>query len=143
MPRGRPSTYTEELAEDICLQVSTTPKMLEDLCEENEHWPSANCIYEWRIKYPDFGERYTRAKQCQIEPLVSQILLLARNEAKDFIENDDGSLIPNTPAMTRRRLEIDAIKWFAAKLAPKIYGERKIKDDEDKEDFISKHRDEL
>lgn len=118
------STYTEELADEICEAVSTSPKMLEDLCEENKHWPYAKTIYKWRLKYPDFGQKYAIAKQEQIEPLVSTILNKARDKSQDFYIDSEGKSQANTPHLGRLRLEIDAIKWFASKLAPKLYGDR-------------------
>lgn len=122
---GRPSGYNEEIAEEICDAVSDTPKMLEDLCDEHDHWPSAKTIYKWRRKYAEFGQMYTRAKQDQIEALVSRAFVIARDRSNDFVADSEGKLHANTPRVQGMRSEIDMIKWLASKLAPKIYGERK------------------
>ena len=128
---GRPSTYNDKIGEEICLIVSTTPKMLEDICAENPQFPDAKTVYEWRIKYPEFGQKYTIAKQEQIEVLVSTILFKVRKREDDFFMNGDNKVV-NTAAINRLRMEVDAIKWFAGKLAPKLYGEKASKDDKDK-----------
>jgi hypothetical protein len=41
-----PVRYSEELAQEICEVVSVSPKLLEELCEEHSHWPTAKAIYE-------------------------------------------------------------------------------------------------
>lgn len=137
---GRRSTFNFELAEEICLKVSTSPRMLEQLCKEHPHWPIANTIYEWRIKYPLFGEMYTRAKQAQIEPLVNHIFVLLREKSDDYYEDREGKRCIDHAHLNKLRIEIDAIKWLAAKLAPKLYGERNVVKSNDNEDAISKFR---
>ena len=34
-------------------------------------------------------------------------------------------MVPNTEAIQRSRVRIDTRKWFAARLVPRIYGDRK------------------
>ena len=133
---------TPELEQEICLAISTSPYMLEELCEENPHWPRANLIYEKRILDASFGEMFARAKQAQIEVLVAHIFNLARK--KDiYLEDKDGIPFADNAILTNRKLEIDSIKWLAAKLAPKIYGEKKESEEKDGSDFISKNRDKI
>lgn len=122
---GRPLAYTKELGDEICELVSDSPLMLEEICAQNPHLPCAKTIYRWRRKNVEFGQKYAIAKQEQIEPLVNTILNKVRDKSHDFYENTDGSKAVNTAAMARLRIEVDAIKWFASKLAPKIYGEKK------------------
>lgn len=129
--------YNEEIGNEICEVISDSPKMLEDLCEEYPHWPSAKTIYKWRRVVPSFGKKYEIAKQEQIEPLVNQIILLCDKSDKDFYVDSDGKIQINKAYLTRLRYKIDSIKWFASKLAPKLYGDKK---DEEKnpEDFLQK-----
>lgn len=134
---------TQELALEICEVVSSTPDMLEELCEQNPHWPSARFIYQWRIKDPSFGQMYAQAKAAQIEVLVSRIFTLARNKKGEYLTDAEGKTYADGVAMNNKRLEIDAIKWLSAKLAPKLYGDYRQNDDKDKDDFISKNRDSI
>jgi len=136
-------TYTEELGDDICLAVAVSPYMLEELCNQKPHWPCAQTIYEWRIKIPSFGEKYARAKQAQIEVLVERIFLLSRSKKDDYLEDKDGVKFADNVAICNKRHEIDSIKWLASKLAPKLYGDKKQTDDNDKDDFISKNREHI
>jgi hypothetical protein len=121
---GRPSSYNEEIAQEICDAVADSPMMLEDLCDMHDHWPSAHTIYKWRRRNLDFAQRYAIAKQNQIEVLVSHAFRIARDRSNDFVEDSKGNLHANTPRVQGMRSEIDTIKWLAGKLAPKLYGER-------------------
>jgi len=123
---GRPSTYTIELAQDICDAVAHSPKMLEEICEENPNFPVANTVYKWRLRHAEFGEMFARAKMQQIEPLVNTVISKARAAINDFYDDGEGKRCVNHAAIQRLRIELDNIKWYASKLAPKIYGMQKI-----------------
>lgn len=132
--------FTDKLAAEICEVVSTSPKMLEELCNERKHWPTAKCVYEWRIKIPSFGEAYARAKMAQIDALVNHIFVLLRDTSNDYYINDEGKKRINHAHINKLKIEVDAIKWLASKLVPRLYGERSIPKNEDNEDAISKFK---
>jgi hypothetical protein len=121
---GRPLTYTEEMGDEICDVVSTSSVGLPTLCKQNPHWPNQNTIYEWRHKVAQFGDKYTKAKQNQMDYLVDEILTSTLDDSNDFYEDSEGKKCPHTPHLTRLRLRIDAVKWIACKLAPKVYGDK-------------------
>lgn len=133
-------TFTPELAEKICHAISTTPKMLEEICKDRDDLPSASTIYAWRIKYPSFGEMYSQAKAAQIEVLVNQMFVLLRDRTNDYVFDADGKPCINHAHIHKLKIEVDAIKWLAAKLAPKLYGDRAPGKSNDSEDAISKFR---
>jgi hypothetical protein len=54
-------------------------------------------------------QRYARAREAAADLLADQVVDVSREQARD----------PQC-----RRVEIDALKWYAAKLAPKVYGDR-------------------
>jgi len=139
---GAPTTYNLEIAEEICDAVADTTMMLEDLCEKYDHWPAAFTIYRWRRRHPEFGAMYAIAKQHQIEVLVSSIFKIARDRSKDYVIDSEGKMHFNGVYGAMARAEIDAIKWLSAKLAPKIYGERKELTPE-QESFMQKFIDKL
>ncbi len=125
---GRPTDYTVELADEICFTVATSSKALRTLCQENSHWPNANTICEWRIKHKDFGEAYARGKQHQIEVLVDELIGIADDTSNDTIVkiDSDGNekKVCNSEWINRSRLRIDTRKWLAAKLCPRLYGDK-------------------
>jgi len=107
---GAPTRFTQELANKICEAVATSPYGLDKICEENPEFPTAKCIYDWRMRHHAFGEAYARAKIQQADLLAEECLNIARNCTKDN--------------WGQTRLLIDTHKWLASKLLPKQYGDR-------------------
>lgn len=106
MKQGRPSGYTEEIADKICAQLAEG-KSLHTICDA-EGMPSCSMIYRWMESNEGFRERYARAKEDACEKMAEEILEIADTEQDS----------------NRARVRIDARKWIAAKLKPKKYGEK-------------------
>jgi hypothetical protein len=127
--------------------MATNSASIVTLCKQNSHWPCYQTVYEWRIKVPSFGDMYLRAKQNQIELLVDQILDISDDSTHDTIikSNTKGDEYEsaNSEWINRSKLRVDSRKWLAAKLAPRIYGEKKESEEKDGSDFISKNREKL
>ena len=102
--------WTPELEDAICAAIAINPKGLEHICKANPHFPCADKIYEYRRENTEFSEKYTRAKADQCLVLADEIIGIA-----DTCDNENWK-----PAQVR----IDARKWLAGKLAPKIFGEK-------------------
>lgn len=129
-PGGRPSSYTEEMADRIC-NLLTGGMSLRKICMQ-EDFPDAATIYRWLDKYPEFCDKYVRAREAATEDMLEEILEIA----------DSTEIDPND-----KRVRIDTRKWAMGKLKPKKYGERQVVDVgnkegeslkvESKEDFAS------
>lgn len=123
-PGGRPSIYTPELADLICMRIATHQESTHKLCQRYDDMPDTTCIYEWRHKHPGFAHKYAQAKMQQAEIMAEQILDIADYSAQDTITDEDGNERINSEFVARSRLRVDTRKWLASKLAPKIYGDR-------------------
>ncbi len=121
---ARPTNYTPEIAELICLRVATHQMGTRKLCEKYDDMPSDNCIYEWRYKHPEFAAKYAQAKIRQAEIMAEEIIDIADDDSKDIKYDKDGNEVCNSEFVARSRLRVDTRKWLASKLAPKIYGDR-------------------
>lgn len=119
-PTGRPSLYTEELAEEICNAIASSNEGLEHLCAANPHWPERANIFIWMRKYPGFRDKYMSAKEQQAEVQVDYMLALA-NEPHKYVDPDTGFQRTDVPML---RVKMDAIKWQASKLAPKRFADK-------------------
>ena len=119
---GRPTRYTPELANEICNSIASSSKGTKKLCKENQHWPCQDTLFAWLKNHPEFSEQYARAKRCQIEVFIDEILDIADDSSQDEVINEQGSVICNSEFIARSRLRIDTRKWLAAKLVPKVYG---------------------
>lgn len=120
--QGRPSIYTEDLAQDICDKIASSSKGLKKLCAENPHWPNKDTIFTWLKNNSSFADQYARAKRCQIEALIDEIIEIADDDSNDQKLNESGSAVCNKEFIARSRLRIDTRKWLASKLVPKVYG---------------------
>lgn len=121
---GRPTKYTPELIDDILNQIACTDKGLHDLCKLNDGWPVPSTIFEWLIKYPEFADRYEKAKEHQQKVCIDQIKKIASDRSRDFYINEKGVELPNATSVARDKLIIDTLKWEASKLAPRVYGDK-------------------
>lgn len=70
--------------------------------------PSTSSVFRWLDSVPAFRERYARARQEQAETFADEIVALAD---RDDLDPQD------------KRVRVDARKWVAAKLKPKVYGD--------------------
>jgi len=81
---------------------------------------------------PDFADKYARAKKCQIETFIDDILEIADDSSQDQMVNEQGSPVCRSEHIARSRLRIDTRKWLASKLVPKVYGSSKTENEGDK-----------
>jgi hypothetical protein len=106
MPAGRPSSYTEEVAEEICNRLAEGQSVYE--ISRNEWMPHIRTIYRWLEDNEEFRHQYTRAREMQGYTHAGMAVDIART-------SHDAGL---------GRLAYDALKWHAGKLAPKVYGDK-------------------
>lgn len=99
---------TQTLADEICEHIGDG-KSLRSFCEQ-EGRPSAPTVCRWlRMEETAwFAEQYARAREAQADALFNDIL--------DIVDQAEDPQIA--------RLRMDARKWMAGKLRPKVYGEK-------------------
>lgn len=84
-------------------------KALEEASAAGMRMPTSSCLRTWLTEDDQgFQARYALAREEQAEKFASEIIEIADTEAD--------------PA--RARVRIDARKWVAGKLKPKVYGDR-------------------
>jgi len=135
---GVPLTYTDEMGKEICLKLATCGKGLQRLCAENPHWPCHQTIYEWRLKVPEFGAMFDKAKKAQVALLADECIDIADDSGFDAEINENGKVICNSEAINRARLRIDVRKWMAAKLEPRVYGDNPQSNEKPNDDEVKK-----
>src|SRR3954454_3708303 len=110
MPAGRPSDYSMELANDICRQLTEGKSMLE-ICSRPE-MPHVSNVYRWLQKHEGFRDRYVSAREQQAHTIADRAVAMALH----------GSTVITDPQVAK--VQLDAIKWTAARLAPRVYGHK-------------------
>lgn len=126
-PIGRPSRYSQDLADNICAELATG-KSMRTVCRADD-MPAMSTVFKWLRERPVFSEQYARAKAEAADALVEEILDIADDGSNDWMEvhDRDGNATGyklNGEHVQRSRLRVDTRKWIASKLKPKKYGER-------------------
>lgn len=124
---GRPSSYTKEMADEICSQIAEG-KSLRELCEQ-EGMPSKSSIFKWLRTEEGFADNYTRAKEQQAEHFADELVAIADDGSNDWMEvhhgdDEDSAWRLNGEHVQRSKLRIDSRKWLMSKMLPKKYGDK-------------------
>lgn len=120
--------YSDEVAERIC-EALADGRSLASICEDDD-MPRQATVFRWLAdeRYSAFRESYTRAREAQADKIFDEILDIADDARNDWMERrrEDGSVdeVVDHEHIQRSRLRIDARKWMAGKLRPKVYGDK-------------------
>lgn len=127
-PRGRPSSYTPEIAKSICERLSAG-ESLRSICRDDE-MPSEVSVRRWVVEDREgFSAHYARARDAGLECMAEELLEIADDGSNDWMEkhSEDGASLGwalNGEHVQRSRVRIDTRKWLLSKMAPKRYGDK-------------------
>ncbi len=123
---GRPSSYTEEMGDYICSVVQNSVHGIDYLSARDDKLPSASTIRGWlygeknKAKIVSFGDKYARAKAKQSHNMSDEIIRVCYETPLSRDETE------------RAKLKVDALKWCAARLLPKVYSDNPKNFEEEK-----------
>jgi hypothetical protein len=103
---GRPSSFTQEVADEICDRISKGETLRTIILDE--HMPERRTIYAWLEANEEFQRQYAHARLQQADNYFEQVI----DEAFTSHDAQIG------------RLRMDALKWVASKMQPKKYGDK-------------------
>jgi hypothetical protein len=131
MPAAIDSAYDAEIAERICAAIAITPKGLQKVIDSIGSPVSAGTFWRWlQIKENDLlREMYARAKAAQVMIFAEEISEIADNTQEGVIvtEKPNGTIeTKRADMLEHRKLRIESRKWLAAKLLPKVYGDKQL-----------------
>jgi hypothetical protein len=123
-PNGRPSKYSEKVANKICAGIANG-KPLRKLAKENGI--NISTIFHW-LERPGFYDKYAKARELQAEFFADQLQQIAdekpRIETVTVTEHGETKRTQlDSAGIQRNRLRVDTRKWLASKFLPKKYGE--------------------
>ena len=123
---GRPSSYTEAIAAEICRRI-VAGEGLRKICE-TPGMPHHSTVYNWLSDNPAFSDAYARARECQMDSWADELREIADDSSKDYIEVEtpDGRVERRFDGehVQRSRLKIDTLKFLMSKLAPRRFGDK-------------------
>lgn len=112
---------TEEIFQAICSTLESSWKGINSLCREHD-LESASSFYHYKNNNPQALERYTRAREIQLDYLEELLQELVFQETHD--KQVVGNVNIGANAINRDRLKADTLKFILSKLRPQKYGNR-------------------
>jgi hypothetical protein len=109
MSRMSTSSYTPEIGASICGKLCEG-QSLRSICAA-EGMPDKSTVMTWLHRHPDFRAMYIAARELGAEAMADEVIAIATAPMKA----EDAPVV---------RVRLDAVKWAAAKFAPKRWGDR-------------------
>lgn len=97
----------KEVQDRICEEIAEGHS-LRSICSAS-NMPAKSTVFRLLAVDAEFRDRYARAREAQADHLFDEIMEIADDSTED---------------VNRSRLKVDARKWAAGKLRPKVYGEK-------------------
>lgn len=115
--RGRPSSYCQEVADEICHRVAEG-EPLREVCRD-ERMPAWRTVYDWMAANDDFSARIAKARHLGGHAIAYDALHLA-----DQMPPTDDNGRTDSGYVSWQKLRIDTRLKLLAKWFPKDYGDK-------------------
>ncbi|KFB11040.1 putative phage-related protein [Nitratireductor basaltis] len=83
MPAGRPTIFSQEVADEFCNRV-IGGRSVQSVCED-EDMPASTTIYRWRQENAEFRDKLAQAREERLESYAARMIALG-----DRVINEDG-----------------------------------------------------
>lgn len=80
-------------------------------------------LSDW-LSRPEHLEKYARAREAQADRHAEEILRIADDGKSDTYIDEHGNERVDQEVVARSKLRVDARKWLASKMRPKVYGDK-------------------
>jgi predicted secreted protein len=121
---GRPSSFTQEKADEICARISDG-ESLREICRE-EGMPAWRTVFDWEESQPDFRNRILRARERGYHAIAHEALKIADTPIEGITEKvtDKGVEYTKEDMLGHRKLQIETRLKLLAKWCPRLYGDK-------------------
>ena len=120
---GRPSTYDESLGTELCKLISEGMSLTE-ACDSLGLARSTVLTWAESGNQPLFTSNLARAREALAEHAFSEAYAIPRKLLKLYDNDENLKLDPARVQLAR--LATDTLKWYAERLKPRTFGEKKI-----------------
>ena len=135
---GRPCEYTAEIGDTICALL-IQGYSLKEITTTRQDLPSQSSIYNWLLRGEEqkagefrlFLEKYTRARELQMDNMIDECIEIADNGTNDYVEREKRRgvvVLGDHEHIQRSKLRVDARLAVAERLYPKKYSPRHLID---------------
>lgn len=118
-PVGRPTEYTQELADTICGLIAEG-NSLRTICRM-DGMPDKSTVFCWLRDKKDFQDQYVRATDERVEAQHEDLLELG-DEAVSLAQTVNEKV--SNAVVQAVKLKADNLKWSMSKMKPKRYGDK-------------------
>ena len=133
MTVGRPTDYTQIIADEICERLMDGESLRSIL--KSEHLPAKTTVFNWLLHNKQFVNQYTHAREVQAETFVDEMADIADDGTNDYMEKilNSGEItyVPDHEHINRSRIRIDTRKWIAERMKPKKYFKPDVSDSDE------------
>jgi hypothetical protein len=119
---GRPSTFTQEIADEICARLAKG-EPLAHICRE-EGMPAVRTVSDWKKANETFSADFARARDEGFDRIAADCLDIADDGVNDKYIDENGNFRTDTDVIQRSKLRIETRMKLLAKWDPKRYGDR-------------------
>ena len=121
---GRPSAFTVEIAEEICLRLVMGESLRKITADD--HMPVMSTVLLWVVTNREgFSERYTQAREAQQHYYNDEIIEIADNGSNDWMrrttKKGEIEVVLDREHVTRSELRIKTRQWLMERLAKKSF----------------------
>ena len=118
------STYTPEIADEICNRLSNG-EPLRAICRD-EHMPAWRTFYDWIAADEEFSARITHARRLGFDAIAEEALEIANTPLLGVREerSGDGYKVVKEDMLGHRKLQIETRLKLLAKWHPQKYGDK-------------------
>lgn len=121
-PQGRPSTFTQEIADEICARLAKG-EPLAVICRD-ERMPAVRTVSDWKAAHESFAADIACAREEGYDKIAADCLQIADDGWNDTYLDDEGNKRTDTDVIQRSKLRIETRLKLLAKWDPKRYGEK-------------------
>lgn len=107
-PNGRPTKYSEALADYICEQMRAGESLIA-ICNQSG-MPHRTTVLGWQDRYPEFSTKLYEARCSQADLCDDQMIEITKNTNYETVAADV--------------LKFNILRWRAARLNSRKYGEK-------------------
>ena len=118
---GRPSTFSQEVADEICVRLSQG-EPLRQICRD-ERMPAWQTVYGWKAAHEEFSKRIAHAREAGFDAIAEECLEIADETAFDTVIGENGDRA-NSEWISRSKLRVETRLKLLAKWDPKRYGDK-------------------
>jgi hypothetical protein len=108
---GKRTVLTEDLMDELCALVANGRPLT---VTARDLGINTQMVFEWVGKYPEFAEKFNKAREAGSECLVDYATATLERVQDDDIQG---------PAVAAANALAQHLRWVAAKLKPKVYGD--------------------